>query len=290
MSASVIAVETSTKKSNLIAGTAACLACKWSSPAVDSMLELEYLEATEKRTLKLRSCLRHSIIGETNMTMRVIKRAARKIGKRLGFLNTEFQPTEMAEDYYDSAFSRDPQYHVPFYKSPYYPTWTLVVDRLRRYGCKKILDVGCGPGQFAEVVADSGFDSYLGLDFSTVAIKMAQAKNPQLRFQVADVTKPSTYESLDFDSIVCMEVLEHIDNDLAVVSCYPAGIRCLVTVPNFPWKSHVRHFETAESVSLRYSDYFDDCSVTRIKGTRSKDEQFFLLDGVRNQVVQPEST
>jgi SAM-dependent methyltransferase len=219
------------------------------------------------------------------MTLRTLKRTARKIGNRLGLIG-DSAPMEMAEDYYDTAFSRRPEYHVPFYKSWYYPTWVLIIDRLRRYGCRKILDVGCGPGQFGELVADSDFESYTGIDFSTVAISMAQKRTPQLCFKVADVLKPETYAGLDFNAIVCMEVLEHIENDLGVLSCFPAGIRCLVTVPNFPWKSHVRHFENEESVAQRYGRFFEPSTVTRIKGMRSDTEQFFLLDGVRNSVVQ----
>jgi SAM-dependent methyltransferase len=220
------------------------------------------------------------------MTLRTIKRTARKIGSRLGILGGPNQPMEMAEDYYDSAFSRMPEYHVPFYKSWYYPTWLLIVDRLRRYGCRKILDVGCGPGQFSELVADSDFESYTGLDFSTVAIEMARKRTPQLNFQVADVLKPETYAGLDFDAIICMEVLEHIEDDLGVLSCFPTGTRCLITVPNFPWQSHVRHFESEESVSARYEKFFEDLCVTRIKGMRNESEQFYLLDGVRNAFVR----
>jgi SAM-dependent methyltransferase len=223
------------------------------------------------------------------MTLRTLKRAVRRIGNRLGLREQQAKPSEASEAYYDAAFSNDPHYHVPFYKSSYYPTWAVVIDRLRRYGCRKILDVGCGPGQFAEVVADAGFTSYSGLDFSTVAIDMAQQRTPQFDFQVADVCRPDSYAGRDFDAIVCMEVLEHIEDDYAVVSCFPAGTRCLMTVPNFPWRSHVRHFESEQSVTRRYASFFDEFSVTRLKGMRNETEQFYLIDGVRNSAVGREA-
>jgi hypothetical protein len=115
-----------------------------------------------------------------------------------------------------------------------------------------------------------------------VAIDMSRKRTPQLDFQVADVAKPETYRGLDFNAIVCMEVLEHIEDDLGVLACFPAGVRCLITVPNFPWQSHVRHFESKDSVSRRYEKFFESLSVTRIKGMRNESEQFYLLDGVRN--------
>jgi hypothetical protein len=86
-----------------------------------------------------------------------------------------------------------------------------------------------------------------------------------------------------------MEVLEHIAEDFAVLSCFPPGTRCLMTVPNFPWRSHVRHFRSEDAVTQRYGRFFDDFSVTRIKGVRTDDEQFFLLDGIRNAVVPHEA-
>ncbi len=188
----------------------------------------------------------------------------------------------MSDLYYDDAFQKTTMFQVPFYKSPYYSTWTVIVDRLRAYRCEAILDVGCGPGQFAALVEDCGFRSYTGLDFSSVAVEMAQARTRRSRFRVGDVRKPDTYEGLDYDAVICMEVLEHIEEDLGVLSCFQAGTRCLLTVPNFPWRSHVRHFDSEASVSQRYGEFFDQCLVTRIKGVRTEQEQFYLIDGVRN--------
>jgi SAM-dependent methyltransferase len=191
--------------------------------------------------------------------------------------------------YYDAAFHKEPNFQVPFYKSSYYPTWLVVVDRLHRYGCNSILDVGCGPGQFAALIEDAGFSSYTGLDFSSVAIQMAQARTPGFQFRAGDVRQKTTYEGLTFDAIVCMEVLEHIEEDLAVLSCFPPGTRCLMTVPNFPWRSHVRHFESEEAVRHRYGEFFQELTVTRLKGVRTDTEQFYLLDGVRNKIVREAS-
>ena len=108
----------------------------------------------------------------------------------------------MPDVYYDDAFHRDSEFQVPFYKSSYYPTWLIIIDRLRRYGCRAILDVGCGPGQFAALVEDSGFHSYTGLDFSSVAIEMAQARTRRSHFKVGDVRRVETYDGLEFGLLV----------------------------------------------------------------------------------------
>ena len=188
----------------------------------------------------------------------------------------------MPDSYYDTAFQTNSRFHVPFYNSSYYGTWLVIVDRLRRYGCERVLDVGCGPGQFASLIDDSGFADYTGIDFSRAATDIARQRAPRFQFRTGDVRDPSVYAGLEFDAIVCTEVLEHIEDDLAVISCFPTGTRCLMTVPNFPWRSHVRHFETAESVTTRYGSFFDGMSVTRLKGAGNETDQFYLMDGVRN--------
>lgn len=202
----------------------------------------------------------------------------RKIGLRHG-------PSESGRErgggYYDKAFTDDKDFQVSFYKTPYYPTWVLVVERLRRHGATHIIDVGCGPGQFAAMLADSGFRSYVGFDFSEVALQMASRQAPGFDFRIADARDRASYEGLPCDAVVCMEVLEHIEDDFGVIDCFPAGARCLMTVPNFPWRSHVRHFSCEDEVVARYGDRFDDFTVTRIKGVRNHDDQFFLMDGLK---------
>ena len=78
-----------------------------------------------------------------------------------------------------------------------------------------------------------------------------------------------------------MEVLEHIERDLEIVSQVRPGTRCLCTVPNFPYVSHVRHFTSKEEVVGRYGQYFEDFEVTAIKGTSGPGIWFFLMDGIR---------
>ncbi len=209
----------------------------------------------------------------------VVRQCRRLIG--LGGRGQGGQGQERGGGYYDQAFSTDADFQCPFYQSPYYPAWSVVVERLRRYGAEKILDIGCGPGQFASLLADSGIRAYTGIDFSHVAVEMAKSQNPMYDFRVADARDPETYRCIPCDAVICMEVLEHIEDDLGVVGCFPIGVRCLMTVPNFPWRSHVRHFETAEAVVDRYSELFTDFSVTRLKGVRTRTDQFFLMDGVR---------
>jgi SAM-dependent methyltransferase len=217
------------------------------------------------------------------MILRFMKQSARRIGRSVGLARTaRGNGAELASTWYDDAYRTKDAYKQPFFLSPYYSLWTVIVDRLHRYGARRLLDVGCGPGQFAELVRDWGFEHYTGIDFSPQAIQMARSVVPEFDFVVADARCANSYRTIDYDAIVCTEVLEHIEDDFGVLSCFRPDAPCLCTVPNFPYESHVRHFRSTTEVMDRYGGFFEALTVTRIKGTSGRDVQYFLMDGLRN--------
>jgi hypothetical protein len=69
------------------------------------------------------------------------------------------------------------------------------------------------------------------------------------------------------------------------LSRFRPGKRCLFSVPNFPYPSHVRYFRDAAEVIARYGPFFHNLSVTTFKSPNSgatATDLFFLADGVRN--------
>ena len=194
---------------------------------------------------------------------------------------TPIQQGQQGSDYYDSAFSGNPDWREPFTKSPYYFLWTVIVDRLRNAPATYLLEIGCGPGQLASAMNAAGvFDRYLGIDFSDVAIDFARDANPTLSFALDNALTTELLETETYDTIVTTEFLEHVEEELEVIGKIRPGTRVLGTVPNFPYVSHVRHFDTAEQVYERYSDDFRDFRVTEIDGVQP-DTKFFLMDGVK---------
>lgn len=189
---------------------------------------------------------------------------------------------EQPAEWYDAVFSESEHYDVHYTRSAYYFMWSIIVDRLRQASVTCVLEIGCGTGQFAEFLFDEGIGSYVGLDFSEVAVAKARRRVPSYTFIVGDARISDVYSQRRYDAIVCTEVLEHITEDLSVVSRFPTGCRCLCTVPNFPYLSHVRHFLGAHEVIARYGKYFSPCAVTTLRGTRGPNERFYLIDGVRN--------
>lgn len=193
---------------------------------------------------------------------------------------------EVGHDWYDAVYASSDEYKRPYTESRYYFLWTVIVDRLRRGGHKRVFEVGTGPGQFVVFLLDQvpGI-GYHGIDFSPTAIEKARQNVPAASFAVADARDPAIHDAAGaYDAIVCTEVLEHIEDDLKVVSNFRPGSRCLCTVPNFPYESHVRHFTSAAEVADRYARFFDGFDVYALKSPGHGGQVYYLFDGVRNQV------
>jgi SAM-dependent methyltransferase len=185
--------------------------------------------------------------------------------------------------WYDAAYQTLPGYAVPFFHSHYYAIWTVICDRVRRDGLKRVVDIGCGPGQFARCLFTLGeITQYDGLDFSPQAVEMAKKACPQGRFVVGDATTTTLCRDVDHDVVICMEVLEHVPADEDVIRRWRTGTRAICTVPNFEYPSHVRHFRTADEVRDRYGRFFDGLDVFPILAHHAPHNVFYLLDGVRN--------
>jgi 2-polyprenyl-3-methyl-5-hydroxy-6-metoxy-1,4-benzoquinol methylase len=185
-------------------------------------------------------------------------------------------------DWYDKAYAILPKYADPYWQSHYYPVWTPIVDRVRRDKLQRVVDIGCGPGQFARMLFDMGnVSEYTGLDFSPTAVSMAQGACPNGKFVVGDATTTRLCLDTPHDVVICMEVLEHVPADESVIERFQPGVRAICTVPNFDYDSHVRFFKTAEEVADRYGRFFDRFDVFPILGHYNPKHTYYVMDGIR---------
>lgn len=173
---------------------------------------------------------------------------------------------------YDEMFSTggfEGVYDLPCKWQCYYPLFKRVLSIIKnKQYVNSILEVGCGTGAFAEIVLDRSSLLYKGFDFSEVSIEKARKRTGRTNlFFVADATDPLpySYSKINYDCIVCTEVLEHIENDIRVVENWNKGLYYVFSVPNFDSKYHVRHFTCEEDVARRYERYLDIDEIIRIK-------------------------
>jgi SAM-dependent methyltransferase len=98
----------------------------------------------------------------------------------------------------------------------------------------KVLDAGCGNGEFSKFIKSMGFD-VVGIDISQSAIKKAIANNPDIDFKIGSVEDPLPFADGEFDVIWTTEVLEHvfdIHTCLSQFNCILSqGGQLILTVP-----------------------------------------------------------
>lgn len=184
---------------------------------------------------------------------------------------------EAGADVYDEGYSKpDTKYHVHYSQSPYWKFWSAILNKGLVKPEDKVLDLGCGPGQFAHALQDHGVTDYIGVDFSKVAITQAQAVVPDFTFVCEDLYKYKI--PTDRDVVVILETLEHLRCDLRILRKLPEGQRFVLSVPNFDSKNHVRFFKGIKYVKKRYGDLCDFQGLIRIRGRR-RDRCLFIGHG-----------
>ncbi len=187
---------------------------------------------------------------------------------------------EVSKTYYDDIYKDSQKYSEEGERSVYSRVWDEIVARIDKGRHTRILDIGCGPGQFAEYLLQRCPSiEYTGVDFSRVAIDAAKKRCPPGTFVEADLFQTDILDEGEYDLVVALEVLEHLEDDLAVLGRIPAGKDVIFSVPNFDSFGHVRFFPTVASVDERYASLFVDCVISPVKlGERSV---IFLALGVK---------
>lgn len=157
---------------------------------------------------------------------------------------------ERGKDFYDARYTRRR------YKRRNRGVWRYIIRNWLGAGLR-ILDVGCGDGPFGRLCIDLGC-SYVGVDISSVAIENAKKLVPEAKFHCADMrVNRSLVTEGDYEVIVFLEFLEHIEKDREVLMEIPSGKTVLFSVPTFWSKEHVRIYETEQDIIDRYQDLLE---------------------------------
>lgn len=140
---------------------------------------------------------------------------------------------------------------------------------------KRIVEVGCGIGNFTRMIADR--EMVIGLDIEPACIERhreAFAGKANVKQMVLDAMSPEFAElrAERPDSVVCLNVLEHIGDDLGTLKAFagilPKGGRAVLIVPAFmalygPIDKHLGHYrrytldsmrQTAEAAGFRATE------------------------------------
>lgn len=169
-----------------------------------------------------------------------------------------------------------------------------------------VLDLGCGNGVLLTAfdrrsLGEGGPITYIGLDISPALLKAATGLHPEGRFELADITAPSTWANLpQFDFIAALAVLHHLSIPDDHIKLFrnikqhlkPNGI-CLISVwrldqPKFDrFRTDSRHLSIPfhggpkrDFYTFAEDEISDLCRQTgfsQIKTTKAKENLYLIL-------------
>lgn len=143
-----------------------------------------------------------------------------------------------------------------------------VLDELKKQKVKSVLDIGCGAGAMLERCEKSNIASS-GFDFSHEAIKICRKFRGLSNVWVGNATNAENF-IVNYDAYLCLEVLEHIENDIGVIKCLRSQSLFIFAVPSWASKgsSHVRCFGNDNQIRLRYGKLINIKSIKLFKTRR----------------------
>ncbi|SNY96748.1 class I SAM-dependent methyltransferase [Halomonas sp. hl-4] len=173
---------------------------------------------------------------------------------------------EVSYRFYDAVYQTSDKYASSSEDSIYTPAWDKVVNYFKDNDVLSVIDIGCGPGQFAEYALKRlpALD-YTGFDYSAVAISQAKQREIAGKFIKgnafsSDMLDPNSENNL----YILLEVLEHIEKDVELLSSISSGASVVFSVPNFDSFGHVRFFLDEKEVTDRYGYIFCDLNIERV--------------------------
>ena len=117
-----------------------------------------------------------------------------------------------------------------------------MADVIRPFLGSRLLEIGSGTGNLTRRLVPR--DVYVASDVNPLYVKTLEnltSDRPYLAARFTDVTDLASYPQLagGFDSVVCLNVIEHIDDDVGALRNIRAvlaqGGRAIVLVPSGPW-------------------------------------------------------
>ena len=125
---------------------------------------------------------------------------------------------------------------------------------------------------FAKLLFKKGYTNYMGFDFAQKRVNIAKEFVPTFKFfrRNAYDTKYLKPIYKRYEYFIILEVLEHLENDLDVISMIPNGRKIIFSVPNYLSSSHVRAFHNQRMIKNRFKDLVEFLEIKTFTGNRTR--------------------
>ncbi len=157
-----------------------------------------------------------------------------------------------------------------------YMQW--IIEEFRGFVGSRIMEVGLGYGTF--LLHSGRSEGYLGVDCDQEVVALVSRSHPWANVLVADVGGEQFLDAVGgrrFDTVLCVNVLEHVRDDAAAIrnllAVLDQGGHLLLFVPAFPFlytdldrlAGHLRRYTRAgllgklpaDGITVRKLDYFN---------------------------------
>jgi glycine/sarcosine N-methyltransferase len=152
---------------------------------------------------------------------------------------------------------RDPYSRVEYRKLIAWPErirreWPLLEEVLSTAPSRRVLELGCGPGQHARALAEAGFE-VVGIDRSEAMIADATSEPlpPNLRFVLGDVTEADRLVDGTFGAAICLgNTLPHLADEERLAAFAGAAARALE--PGAPLLLQILDYDRIHDRRIRF--------------------------------------
>lgn len=118
-----------------------------------------------------------------------------------------------------------PYFHLAIFDDPaqgfdaaFEATHQRYLKAIRGEHARRIIELGCGGGAFAEWLAARTTADVLGIDLSDVQLERARMRSrPNLRFREHDIMRLGSLDEAPFDAAICMDAATYLPGRKAAV-------------------------------------------------------------------------
>jgi len=122
-------------------------------------------------------------------------------------------------------------------RAPRFTKW--MADTIRPYLGERVLEIGAGIGNLTSNLVPRA--TYYASDINPQyldRLKKMQQTRPYLQVQFTDATAGQTYPQQQFDTVICLNVVEHLEDDVNALRNIRSSLddngRAIILVPNGP--------------------------------------------------------
>ncbi len=185
---------------------------------------------------------------------------------------------EAKSDYYDDVFKSG-----VYNQSARMPLYRQIFSLIEKYESPRVLEIGCGTGDLGKLLVEAGIP-YRGFDFSEEGLRISRETCPKGDFRFGDAYDLTMYEPFNYNIIVALEVLEHVD-DIKLLGNIPPGVLLIASVPDYDDESHLRLYtDPQKDIINHYTDHLEISEVgvlTRENPQTGEEKHIYFFEGLK---------